>query len=260
MVIWPGQPGQMDWPSWHTQSVTSDLNMYLLSTCDNVPLYWQPGLVWVRHCSWGIYEAIQPSPSHFLPYHAYHLLTRGGMEPGIHTSHPPRTAPPPHTGHWASLISNMYWCTRSYHFIFKDRLCVGPGWTFIGKLLIFHSCQLCGYLVGTTHSVTIHPTPARGWWCGGSLVWTGPGWCVLRLRPVSHAAPRHLAPTAAAQPTAACTDTAAHGDTSHIPSHLQLLCCPKILLWRLHNHGEGPKSAFSWLKVPTSAFTLKTIC
>ena len=102
-------------------------------------------------------------------------------------------------------------------------------WTFIGKLLIFHSCQLWGYLVGTTHSVTIHPTPARGWWCGGSLVWTGPGWCVLRLRPVSHAAPRHLAPTAAAQPTAACTDTAAHGDTSHIPSHLQLLWCPQIL-------------------------------
>ena len=26
------------------------------------------------------------------------------------------------------------------------------------------------------------------------------------------------------------------------------------------NHGESPTRAFSWLKVPTSAFTFKTIC
>ena len=28
---------------------------------------------------------------------------------------------------------------------------------------------------------------------------------------------------------------------------------------KLYNHGEGPSRAFSWLKVPTSAFTFKTL-
>ena len=42
------------------------------------------------------------------------------------------------------------------------------------------------------------------------------------------------------------------------PARLRSPCC-KTIHWfhnRLYNHGEGPY----WLKAPTSAFTIKTLC
>ena len=243
MVVSPSR-----WAGWagthmHRVWLECDFWSEYVSTCGNVPRIGSLG--WSGYL-WG-HTAVTITLS---PLSRLSPIDRGGMRPGIHTSHPPRTAP--RTGHGASPTSNMYWGTRSYHFICKKRLWIGP--SLASNNISFLSTMR---VLGRHNRQCHYPPHYRGWWWGGSLLWTGPGWCETAA-----CKSRRPAPPRTHRSHPAHCSLHQHSVTWGLHTSPVICSFSAVLRYSCEDFTiteKAPTRAFSWLKVPTSPFAFKTL-